>query len=236
MEKIKLFCIPHAGCSASCFINWEEKLSDQVEVVPVELAGRGVKIDIPMYQDIHEVLEDIFRSFDFKEEDNFALYGHSSGAIIAYALACEMKKRYAKQPLHLFLSSICPPRYTNDEDMMLSQLTTCQLKQRLIDMGGMQEEEVDDFIFEKFFMPTMIGDMKILENYPYNSFSNDIDSDISILYGQFDDRVKNLSEWNAYTRGNCNLIEFEGGHFFQVDNEDEVLNYIENAMVRYLNK
>lgn len=41
MKKVKLFCIPYAGGSASIYLRWKKYFKEQVEIYPIELAGRG---------------------------------------------------------------------------------------------------------------------------------------------------------------------------------------------------
>ncbi len=45
MDKITLFCIPYAGGSAVIYSKGEKYIDACIEIVPVELAGRGKRFD-----------------------------------------------------------------------------------------------------------------------------------------------------------------------------------------------
>ena len=40
MSKLKLIAIPCAGASAMMYFDWKNKLSDDIELVAIELPGR----------------------------------------------------------------------------------------------------------------------------------------------------------------------------------------------------
>ncbi len=62
--KIKLFCIPYAGGSARTFLGWKRWLDPSIELIAVELTGRGDRAGLPLYNEVSEAVADIcsFRS------------------------------------------------------------------------------------------------------------------------------------------------------------------------------
>lgn len=44
---IKLFCFPCAGGTAQMYYKWKKELSGSFEIIPVELAGRGLRTGEP---------------------------------------------------------------------------------------------------------------------------------------------------------------------------------------------
>lgn len=60
MEKMRLLCLPYAGGSAaSIYLPWKRKLKEEVEVIPLELAGRGKRIKEPLLQSVDEMVTDL---------------------------------------------------------------------------------------------------------------------------------------------------------------------------------
>jgi surfactin synthase thioesterase subunit len=49
MQKLKLFCVPYAGGSAKTFLGWKKWLDPGIELIPVELAGRGARVKDQFY-------------------------------------------------------------------------------------------------------------------------------------------------------------------------------------------
>ena len=60
MQKTKLFCFPHAGGSAFSYAKWKNHFNPYIEVVPVELAGRGYRIEENLYQSMEEAVNDVY--------------------------------------------------------------------------------------------------------------------------------------------------------------------------------
>ncbi len=209
-------------------------MGEFIELVPVELAGRGTRIDIPLYESTEEAVNDMYEEIKDQVDEPFAFFGHSSGGLLAYSLACKLKLYLNKQPLHIFLSSISPLCYLNDSDIQFSNLPVEELKARLVSMGRATQELFDDADLFNFFIPPMLVDMKIFEEYDYKKCENNISSNLAIMYGKIDDRVKNLYEWTEFTRGECEFCEFEGGHFFMDNNINDTIGFINDSLSRYI--
>ncbi|MNW69143.1 Thioesterase domain protein [compost metagenome] len=45
MGQVTLFCLPHAGGSASIFAKWRNLLDCLIKLYPIELAGRGERFN-----------------------------------------------------------------------------------------------------------------------------------------------------------------------------------------------
>lgn len=59
MAPITLFFIPYAGGSASVSFKWKKSLLPQIKLVPLELAGRGIRSGEPLKESIEEMSEDL---------------------------------------------------------------------------------------------------------------------------------------------------------------------------------
>ena len=57
MKNIKLFCIPHAGGSAAVYSRWKKYLDSSIELIPVELSGRGIRMGEKLYDSLKEAIE-----------------------------------------------------------------------------------------------------------------------------------------------------------------------------------
>lgn len=93
MTKIKLFCLPYAGGSSVIFNSWKQYIDPSIELVPIELAGRGKRINEPLYNGVNDAVEDVFGLIKNKITDTpYALFGHSMGGMISYELAQKIKR------------------------------------------------------------------------------------------------------------------------------------------------
>lgn len=52
----KLFCLPYAGSSCNIYYPWKSKFPSSIEIVPIELAGRGKRFDEPQYKEFNQAV------------------------------------------------------------------------------------------------------------------------------------------------------------------------------------
>ena len=83
MKKIKLFCFPHLGGSASIYYQWKTMIHKNIEIIPIELAGRGERNKEPFCKNFKELLLDISIQITNNHLEKYAFFGHSMGALIA---------------------------------------------------------------------------------------------------------------------------------------------------------
>lgn len=77
---MQIFCLPHAGSSAWNYLQWRKYTDQRIEIVPLELAGRGEKQNLPLRQTMEETISDVIG--DFKNSytgGKYAVFGHSLG-------------------------------------------------------------------------------------------------------------------------------------------------------------
>ncbi|MGB9120037.1 MAG: thioesterase domain-containing protein, partial [Candidatus Angelobacter sp.] len=45
--RLRLFCFPYAGGSEAIFRTWQQNLPETIEVLPIQLPGRGARLKEP---------------------------------------------------------------------------------------------------------------------------------------------------------------------------------------------
>ena len=83
---MKLFCISQAGGSSFSYSPWQKMVPNGIELQPLDISGHGMKLNKQLnkniYENASELANDIFKSITKNEE--YAIFGHSLGAILAY--------------------------------------------------------------------------------------------------------------------------------------------------------
>jgi len=232
MDKLKLFCLPHAGGSARVFMPWKRYISDFIELCPIELSGRGSRMNEPFYQTFEEGLNDVFQIIVKKLDDSpspYALFGHSMGGMITYELSHRIQKIGFKNPMHIYFSGMkVPGAPTPKKDDKVSDEW---IEERIRRLGGIPEELMNNKDVLKLFMPVLRSDFHMLETrQPSNKYEK-LNTDITILNGASDDLVTNDSEkWQTVTSKKLNVHTFEGGHFFINQHVELVVKIINQTL------
>ncbi|MCU5680699.1 thioesterase domain-containing protein [Bacillus wiedmannii] len=84
MEKIKLFCLPYAGGSASMYYQLKGYMHKIVDVIPIEYSGHGERISENYYASFKNMVDDIAsKIIDYLDDDQFSILGYSMGSLVA---------------------------------------------------------------------------------------------------------------------------------------------------------
>src|SRR4051794_36920377 len=98
----RLFCLPHAGGGAAAFRRWADGMAAAVEVVAVQPPGRETRFREPPFTDWRSLVVSLADALP--ADRPFALFGHSLGALLAFELARELRRRGGPPPDHLFVA------------------------------------------------------------------------------------------------------------------------------------
>jgi medium-chain acyl-[acyl-carrier-protein] hydrolase len=156
----------------------------------------------------------------------FALFGHSLGALVAFELARELRRRGAPSPHHLFVSSGLSPSAAQRAGG-LDSLDDRKLVERLTAMGGLPEAIAQERELLDAILPTIRADLHALESFCPTKESP-LDIPITAI-GGFDDvhpRFECLREWHSESTRPLEVCGFAGGHFYLAEHEAELCNLI----------
>lgn len=147
--------------AAASFNKWKDYIDKEIEVVPIELSGRGARIDQKLYDTLEEAVEDVYNIIKNEIDDfNYAIYGHSMGSWIALELCYKIEKERRKPPVHLFVSGKEAP-FTKEKKEDIHLLNDKELEKRLIELGGTPKYIFDNEELKKIFLPIIRADYKI---------------------------------------------------------------------------
>ncbi len=236
MDKIKLFCIPYAGGSAMIYNKWRKYLKEEIELVPLELAGRGKRSLYPHYNNIEDAVSDVFTLLRHEVESDmpYAIFGHSMGSVIAFELSYRIAERGFPLPVHLFFSGRKPPDDTS-ELTEYHKLPDNAFINAIKRYGGMSEEVLAERELLDFFIPIIRNDFKIVETYAFLQKKSRLDCDVSVFFGKEDSMTEqDMAEFAKYCMKGFGLYEFNGGHFFILEDAESVTDTINRVLANYL--
>lgn len=229
-KKLQLFCIPYAGTSASFYYNWNKKLLEDIEVVPVELAGRGSRMRDPFYTDFDSAVNDIFQQIVPAIQGKYIIFGHCMGSILAYELAVKLQQSGIAYPDHIIFSGQAPPDNRNGL-VLLSEADDQTLIKELMKLGADVDVHFMEIDIADFFLPILKADCKIFDKYEL-WHRKKVTCDISVFFGDQDkhNNKEAMLKWEEFTEGRCSLYGFHGDHFFIDYSSNDVIDTI-NRMV-----
>ena len=103
-----MFCFPFAGGSSWAFDTWINDLPPDVlrvtELWSVLLPGHEIGQPGALYTRLQPLIELLTPAFTEYPEKPFVFFGHSMGALIAFELAHELRRRGLATPVHLVVS------------------------------------------------------------------------------------------------------------------------------------
>jgi len=214
-----VYCLPCAGAGAAIYRTWRDAAPPAVEIVPVELPGRGRRFretPIPEMATLVEVLApEIARDAGTRP---FALFGHSMGAIVAFELARVLGPGLVR----LFASGSSAPHLRIVKER--SSLSDQDLKRELAELGGTPREILEDAEMMALLMPMLRADFALVEHYREPGEAP-LPCPVTVFAGTRDDYVdlEAARAWESYGSRGFRLVPVEGHHFYLDEARERLL-------------
>jgi len=237
MGKIKLFCLPYAGGSALVYNQWKSYLDPQIDLIPIELAGRGTRMGQALYPDISAAVDDVFQFVTEKSDGlPYLLFGHSMGAQIAYELGQRMLQTAIQLPAHIFFSG-CRAPHIPERKKKYHLMGDEEFRKELLGLGGTPPEFFEHPELLDIFLPLLRNDFKIVETHPAKKNGWPMPFPITVFFGKQDDiSAKQCDGWKEHTLEVCSMYHFEGGHFFLQEHVEQLVQFINITAQNYIVK
>lgn len=232
-KKIQLFLVPFAGGNLYSFKNLNQHIDSRIDVVPIEYAGRGTRMNEEFILDYGAFLEDV--SLCIKKKRNkaipFYILGYSLGSAIVYDLL--EKEMLSEHPKHVF---ICAREALNHESksQRYNQLSEDEFLEKIIDLGGVNQQILGNRRFLDIYMKPLRADYKIWGQYRYSANNKLLTEDITMFYSEKDTPFKSVEGWQNLTSGKVVFYEFGDNHFFINSYYKEMAEIINQILVSQL--
>lgn len=236
-SRIRLFCFPHAGGSASAFSSWRGGVPDGLEIHAAQLPGRESRITEPPISALDELVDQLTTAIEpaIETGERFALFGHSAGALVAWELARSVRGRFGIGPVHLFVSACQSPSNANAGYDDLHGLDDTDLLARLGEMNGTPAEAMDNPELMRMVLPVIRADFSLFAGYdaaldaaPDAAPAGVLDCSVTVLGGDRDPVVAPdvLARWAEATTAELDVQVLPGDHFYLTDPRSDVLGVI----------
>jgi medium-chain acyl-[acyl-carrier-protein] hydrolase len=231
--RLRLFCFPYAGGSASAFGAWPNHISTDVDVCPVQLPGRESRLKESPYRRLTPLVEALADALLPLFDKPFAFFGHSMGALIGFELARHLRKRALPQPIHLFVAGARAPQLPEIEPPV-HHLPEKEFVDALRSFNGTPEEVLQHKELMEILLPCMRADFEICETHIYQP-----DAPLSVpvtVFGGWQDKkipAQDLGVWRDQTSAACAVHMLPGDHFFLHTSREQLLQIMSNVLKQH---
>jgi medium-chain acyl-[acyl-carrier-protein] hydrolase len=186
---MRLFCLPYAGGSPLVFCNWPGSLPGNIEVCPIQLPGRGMRLSEPPFTRLEPLLESLVPVLRPFLDKPFALFGHSMGGLICFELARAFRLRFGLEPECVFLAGRQAPPIP-DRTTARYDLPEPEFIEELRHLNGTPPEILEQPELMRLLVPLLRAEFELCQTYVYQPGPN-LDCPLHI-FGGVDDGESQL--------------------------------------------
>lgn len=231
-----MFCIPFAGGSRYSYRDFAGHVADFVNVVPVELPGRGSRFSEPLLTDMHALALDVFEQVKPDLNMPYAIYGHSMGGTIGYLLMSHVRSVRMPPPVHFFVSGRSGP--SCKRKILYSRvIDEIGVANWLRGFEGTPGEVLEDESLMEIFAPVISADIQAVDNYEHREIEL-LNVPFTVMVGLNDGTttIEEASAWQRETARTIKIEKFPGGHFFIFQNLPGIGRTISDTLEGYAGK
>jgi len=223
---VRLVCFPFAGGGPDVFRPWAGALDARVELLSVRLPGRGRRIAEEPYREWEPLLDDAWSALAPLLAEPHAFYGHCFGGRLAWELTRRAAAEHPGATRRLFVAG-CRSPGSPQQRPLLHALPDDELIAELRRTGATPAEVLDNPRMTKVFLPVLRGDITLAETWDERR-PDATDVPVTAVFGR-EDRVDDeagMRGWKDVTRGGCELLGIDGGHFFPETHRPQLIEIL----------
>ncbi|MBR7833511.1 thioesterase [Actinospica durhamensis] len=230
---VRLYCLPHAGGSASAFRPWIGHLPG-VAVRPVQPPGRDTRLGDAPHTDMAALTAELAEVILADAEDRpYAVYGHSLGALVAFEVLRTIDRIGGPGPAHLLISGCRAPHLPAsgtgvrlERDMSQDRIVAW-----LRGLGGTPEAFLSDPRALAMILAPIRADLVVKNSYRYDP-APPLEVPITALASTDDPQADaaSVGAWRELTVGRCATHTLPGGHFAVFEQAEATLQIIHRAL------
>ncbi|MDB4957885.1 MAG: gramicidin dehydrogenase [Myxococcales bacterium] len=212
-DATPVVCFPAAGSTAAAFSEWKPFAAPDLELVPIKLPGRGVRLAEPPVETMPELVARIGEAIGPMLPARYGVFGQCLGAVLAFEVTRWLIASRWPRPAHLLVAG-CGAPATEKVTTVASSDDEAKLIEQLRAWGGTPESALARRDFLDLLVPPLRSDLRLFEAYRATE-QPPIDVPITAFRGRDDAFVSAdaVVAWRDYTTAAFATRELPGGHF-----------------------
>ena len=225
----RLFCLPYAGGSGAIFRDWPALLSNDIDVCPLELPGRGSRIAEPVAGSMAEIVAELSATIDEFSNLPYFLFGYSMGGLLAFELAHWRRTWKLRNPDRLIIGATAAPD-ASPLERDLHKLSDNDLLEELRQYNGTPEAILQNKELMQLVMPAIRADFALVEKYRPEKRAT-LSIPVDVILGTADAYIERgrAEAWAETTSAHCQLHYLDGDHFFIHSAQEALLSIVQNC-------
>lgn len=213
-ENLTLICLPFAGGGPALYRPWRPLAPDWLHIENICLPGREHLFGQQPFRRIDDMVAWLRNELAETLRSPYALFGHSMGGAVAYALTLRQQALGLPLPEHLFVSACAPPPLSKPEPFYAMSET--QLFEAL------RRYDPEKFVFDThpelwdLFQPLLRADFEVIEAYTPAIADRVVHVPLT-AFSASEDRIspsEEIAKWDVRTSKQFSHDILDGGHFF----------------------
>lgn len=228
---VAVLCFPCAGASAmASYAHWNRWAPVSLTVRPVELPGRGMRTAEAEIRDFSALADDLTEVAQVHATDDYVLFGHSFGALLAFECAHRLISRGLPAP-RLLVAACCAGPLGYDTAKFDRVWSDEALEREIVDRNGLSDELLRAPGLRRLVLDQTASDFAALAGFSHDLARPALTCPIVVLGGRSDELPRqDLAIWDQATLATVTLELFDGGHFFFQHDPRLILKRIDHAL------
>lgn len=212
-----VYCVPAAGTGAQSFLASFARSPLRANLRVVQLPGREDRITEPHLDDITEMAELVAAAVAADGADDYALFGHSFGALVMLETARRLERR-PRPPALLAVAACSPPHLPTPG---FDGMSPAEIAEAFQDLGRMDFSGPLGEKLAALILPALTADCRAFSKYLDAPDTRPVGVPILAMSGTLDTVIpaERTAAWRRYTRSGFTPLEFDGGHFFPIESD-----------------
>ncbi|MDK1288560.1 thioesterase II family protein [Pseudoalteromonas umbrosa] len=226
---LRLFCFPYAGGAPNIFMPWLNKLPNNVELVLIQLPGRGARLMEAPHNKMSSIIDELMLHSSFITQKPNVFFGHSLGSRVAYELALTLQKNNLALPQKLIASGSRAPHLENHKTPIY-HLPESEFITKLRELNGTPKEVLDNAELMELFLPLLRADFEIADCYQTEKHPLPVPIDVFFGHEDIDVTPPMINAWQALSALPITQHAFNGDHFFINSHSEQVIKAVSKLL------
>lgn len=214
-----VYCVPAAGTGARSFLLPFARSPLRAHLRVAQLPGREDRLGEPCLDDITRMGALLAEAVLREGAEDFALYGHSFGALVALETARVLERLRAPAPALLTVAACAAPQLP--QAIRFDRLAPRQIAEALRNLGGLNFDGPLGEEMAAVVLPALAADCRSCSRYLDGLGQVAVSCPILAQGGTRDPGVpmERVRAWRDCTTSAFAAQAYPGGHFFALESE-----------------